>query len=343
MASKPNTPNATNDTYFNAIFNDYDNRIPTATIENFKKIGDLIMDRPNVKNEFISALFNKIGLTLLQNKKYTSRLDIFSKGKLEYGETIEQIMCDLIECKDFKDQGDDSNEVSELVSVKLPDIKVLYHSENYKHKYKVTISDIRLRKAFNDKYGVDKLVASIITSVQNSIAYDRECMLKAILSGGIYKEKIQVPFDKGSTSSRAKNLVTEIKKNIIKMETMSKNFNNAEINTFTRKEDMVLVIGSEYATDIDINLLATAFNLDKAEISTRIIVVDELPVLKGEPNVKPICVLMDKDYIVDYTTLYEVRQFENGNTLTTNLFYHVWGIMAQNDFTNAIQFVEAQA
>ena len=169
-------------------------------------------------------------------------------------------------------------------------------------------------------------------------------MLKAILSGGIYKEKLQVPFDNGSTGSRAKSLVTEIKKNIIKMETMSKNFNNAGINTFTRKEDMVLVIGSEYATDIDINLLATAFNLDKAEISTRIIVVDELPVLgEEESQVKPICVLMDKDYIVDYTTLYEVRQFENGNTLSTNLFYHVWGIMTQNDFTNAIQLVESPA
>ena len=168
-------------------------------------------------------------------------------------------------------------------------------------------------------------------------------MLKAIISASIYKNTIQVPFDTGSTTSRSKNLVTEIKKNIIKMETMSKNYNNAEINTFTRKEDMVLVIGAEYATDIDINLLATAFNLDKAEISTRIIVVDELPVLKGTKNVKPICVLMDKDYIVDYTTLYEVRQFENANTLTTNLFYHVWGIMAQNDFTNAIQFVEAEA
>ena len=107
---------------------------------------------------------------------------------------------------------------------------------------------------------------------------------------------------------------------------------------------MVLVIGSEYATDIDINLLATAFNLDKAEISTRIIVVDELPVLGEEDSlVKPICVLMDIDYFVDYTTLYEVRQFENANTLSTNLFYHVWGIMAQNDFTNAIQFVEAEA
>ena len=168
-------------------------------------------------------------------------------------------------------------------------------------------------------------------------------MLKAIISASIYKNTIQVPYDAGSTTSRAKNLVTAIKKNIIRLETMGKNFNNAEINTFTRKEDMVLVIGSDYATDIDINLLATAFNLDKAEISTRIIVVDELPVLGEESQVKPICVLMDKDYVVDYTTLYEVRQFENGNTLSTNLFYHVWGIMTQNDFTNAIQFVEAEA
>ena len=336
-----NTTKTTNDAYFQAIFQHYQDRIPEITVNNFKEIGDLIMERPNMKNEFINTLFNKIGLTLLQNKKYISRLDIFSKGKLEYGETIEQIMCDLIECKDFTEQKD-GNEVSELVSAQVPDIKVLYHSENYKHKYKVTISDIRLRKAFNDKYGVDKLVASIITSVQNSIAYDRECMLKSILSAGIYKQSIPVTYDNGSAGSRAKNLVTEIKKNIIRFETMSKNFNNAEINTFTRKEDMVLVIGSEYATDIDINLLATAFNLDKAEISTRIIVVDELPVLdNGSKQVKPICVLMDKDYIVDYTTLHEVRQFENGNTLSTNLFYHVWGIMCQNDFTNAIQFVEA--
>ena len=331
-----NTTKTTNDAYFQAIFQHYQDRIPEITVNNFKEIGDLIMERPNMKNEFINTLFNKIGLTLLQNKKYTSRLDIFSKGKLEYGETIEQIMCDLIECKDFTEQKE-NNEVSELVSAQVPDIKVLYHSENYKHKYKVTISDIRLRKAFNDKYGVDKLVASIITSVQNSIAYDRECMLKSILSAGVYKQSISVAYDNGSIGSRAKNLVTEIKKNIIKMETMSKSYNNAGINTFTRKEDMVLVIGSEYATDIDINLLATAFNLDKAEISTRILVVDELP-LAGD--VKTICVLMDKDFIVDYTTLYEVRQFENGNTLSTNLFYHVWGIMAQNDFTNAIQFVE---
>ena len=204
-----NKTNATNDAYFQAIFQHYQGRIPDITANNFKQIGDLIMERPTMKNEFISTLFNKIGLTLLQNKKYTSRLDIFSKGKLEYGETMEQIMCDLIECKYFTEQKD-SNEVSELVSAQLPDIKVLYHSENYKHKYKVTISDIRLRKAFNDKYGVDKLVASIITSVQNSIAYDRECMLKSILSASIYKQTIQVPFDTGSNTSRAKNLVTAI-------------------------------------------------------------------------------------------------------------------------------------
>ena len=92
-----NIKRTSNEAYFQAIFEHYQDRIPSITVDNFKQIGDLIMERPNMKNEFINTLFNKIGLTLLQNKKYTSRLDIFSKGKLEYGETIEQIMCDLIE------------------------------------------------------------------------------------------------------------------------------------------------------------------------------------------------------------------------------------------------------
>ena len=62
MATTTNVIKQTNDAYFQAIFQNYDNRIPNPTIENFKQIGDLIMERPNMKNEFINTLFNKIGL-----------------------------------------------------------------------------------------------------------------------------------------------------------------------------------------------------------------------------------------------------------------------------------------
>ena len=69
----PNTQRTSNDAYFQAIFEHYQDRIPSITVNNFKEIGDLIMEKPKMKNEFINTLFNKIGLTLLQNKKYTSR------------------------------------------------------------------------------------------------------------------------------------------------------------------------------------------------------------------------------------------------------------------------------
>ena len=58
-----------NDAYFQAIFEHYQDRIPDITVNKYKEIGDLIMERHNIKNEFINTLFNKIGLTLLQNKK----------------------------------------------------------------------------------------------------------------------------------------------------------------------------------------------------------------------------------------------------------------------------------
>ena len=74
MADTTNVTKVTNDAYFEAIFKDYQDRIPKATVDNFKQIGDLIMERPNMKNEFINTLFNKIGLTLLQNKYYTSTI-----------------------------------------------------------------------------------------------------------------------------------------------------------------------------------------------------------------------------------------------------------------------------
>ena len=38
-----NKPQASNDAYFQAIFKDYQDRIPEITVNNFKQIGDLIM------------------------------------------------------------------------------------------------------------------------------------------------------------------------------------------------------------------------------------------------------------------------------------------------------------
>ena len=60
MADTSNVTKLTNDAYFEAIFKDYQDRIPKATINNFKQIGDLIMERPNMKNEFIIITKQKV-------------------------------------------------------------------------------------------------------------------------------------------------------------------------------------------------------------------------------------------------------------------------------------------
>ena len=75
----------------------YQNYVPYATpdAESIRKIGTIIMDMPQLQNEFISALVNRIGRVLVTSKLYDNPWAMFKKGLLEFGETIEEIFVNI--------------------------------------------------------------------------------------------------------------------------------------------------------------------------------------------------------------------------------------------------------
>ena len=96
MPTKPKIKTLTNSCIdvLNAIRNsatvNYQNYVPIATADpdNIREIGAIIMDMPQLQNEFLSALVNRIGRVILTSKMYSNPWEMFKKGMLEYGETI---------------------------------------------------------------------------------------------------------------------------------------------------------------------------------------------------------------------------------------------------------------
>ena len=77
----------------NSATQNYQTLVPIATpdADCIRKIGSIIMNYPQLQNEFLSALVNRIGRVVVTNKMYQNPWKEFKKGRLEYGETIDEI------------------------------------------------------------------------------------------------------------------------------------------------------------------------------------------------------------------------------------------------------------
>ena len=135
MATKPYVKTFTGSSIdvLNAIRNEattnYRDYVPVAHDgSDIRKIGAIIMDFPSLQNEFINALVNRIGLVLMTNKEYTNPWSALKRGRLDYGETIEEIFVDL--AKPF--QYDPKESETQQYKREMPNVYSAFHVMNYR-------------------------------------------------------------------------------------------------------------------------------------------------------------------------------------------------------------------
>lgn len=319
---------------------DYQNRIPVATDTNLEQVGILIETYPTAKNEFITTLTNQVAKTVFLAKLYNNPFKFFKKGNLPYGKTIEQIFVDIIKGKAFGENFGSSG-VESLVSKEVQDnVHVEYISENYRNKYKISISDQQLKGAFRDENGLSSLVQRLVQAPLNSAEFDEFLMIKKVLSKLKISELEITDFATLDENAQAKKLTKTVKTMVNKMRFMSKNYNAQGVYTFTKPEDIVILVTPETQANIDVELLASSFHMDKAEIEGRIVLIDEfLTDSDGTESVDTDCLALicDKDLVQFWETENTTETFRNADKLETNLFYHRWGIISGCNFANAIK------
>ena len=135
MAVKPKIKTLTNSSVdiLNAIRNsatiDYKNYVPLATkdAESIREIGSVLMNYPQLQNEFLSALVNRIGRVMITSKMYDNPWAMFKQGMLEFGESIEEIFVNI--AKPF--QFDPSVAEDKVFKREIPDVRSAFHVMNY--------------------------------------------------------------------------------------------------------------------------------------------------------------------------------------------------------------------
>lgn len=364
MATKPKIVTLTNSSVdiLNVIRNNatvnYKNYVPVATpdAESIKEIGAIIMDSPQLQNEFLSALVNRIGRVLVTSKMYDNPWSMFKKGTLEFGETIEEIFVNIAKPFQFDPNVAETN----LFKREIPDVRSAFHIMNYQKYYKTTIQNNQLRQAFHSWHGITDLIAKIVDSMYTGANYDefqtmKYMLAKHILNGRMYPVTIPTV-----TDANMKSIVSIIKGVSNNYEFMSNKYNVAGVQNFSKKKDQYLLINSNFDATMDVEVLASAFNMDKAEFTGKRVLVDSFGSLDIErlnilfaddPTYTEIsesdlqaldaipCVLVDKDWFMIFDNFYHFTEQYNGEGLYWNYWYHVWKTFSVSPFANNALFI----
>lgn len=345
----------------NSATQNYKDYVPVATkdAQSIKEIGAIIMDYPALQNEFLSALVNRIGRVLITSKMYTNPIEMFKKGMLEFGETVEEIFVNL--AKPF--QFDQAVAESEVFKREIPDVRSAFHVMNYQKFYKATISDRELKQAFLSWDGVSNLIAKIVDAMYTGANYDEFLTMKYLLARHILDGHMTVKEIAEVNTTNMKSITADIKGVSNKMTFMSPNYNVAGVQTFTLKDNQYLIMNAQFDATMDVEVLASAFNMDKAEfMGHRVMIdgfgnldIDRLNVLfADDPNYTEIstddlnalnaipAVIIDGDWFMVFDNLQEFTEQFNGQGLYWNYWYHVWKTFSVSPFANTTLFVSGQ-
>lgn len=313
--------------------NDFQQRIPDPTQHGIDATMDALFDPMNKAyyNQFVDSLIMRIGFTYVHQQSFSNPLKVFKKNKLQYGNSVQEMVPKWIRAHSYVDDAED------VFKMARPDVATWYHSQNRRDRYDITINEQELRTAFTDSYGLNKLVAAFMNTPMNADEYDEYRIMLQLLAfydnkWGFYRHQLSAaPTDEAT----GKEFLTAVRSYAGKLKFPNTIYNCKAIEdvpVFVKPSELVLLLTPDTQAAIDVNTLASVFQLDKAEIKYRTVEVDEFPM----PNV--VAILTTEDFFQCYDTVYETTSMYNPKTLGTNYYLHHWGVYSVSPFVPAIAF-----
>lgn len=318
--------------------------VPSATEDNIQTLSNILFNdayQPML-NEFVTNLINRIGLTIIRNKTFSNPLSILRKGSMPLGTDIQ----DLYENPAEAEQYELSNTaMAKLLTITDPDTHVAYYRRNRKDLYTKTISRENLQGAFVSWEKFENYISAITTSLYSGNYIDEFELTKALVDGAYDNNKVIVETVTAVTDeTTAKAFIKKCRSFFTKMKLPSTQYNayskfsgaKGTIKTWTEDDRFVLIVTSDVMAEVDVDVLARAFNIENTKFLGRVIEVDSFE------NEEIQAILCDEAWFQIYENLMRFDEFYNARTMTWNEYLHVWQTYAICPFANAIVFATAQ-
>lgn len=333
---------------------EYQSQIPQITKEtDIPAVGEILYGYPTLANQFINALVNRIALVRVKSATFNNAYAELKKGYLEFGETVEEVFVNIAKAREFSAEKAEQRELKRS----LPDVRSAFHAMNWNVQYPITIQDEDLRLAFTSISGVQDLIAKIVDSVYTAAEYDeylifKYIILKAIAAGKMYPVEL--------ASANMSDAAIAFRGTSNQLTFMSTKYNASGVHTVTPKADQYIFMDAAFNAAYDVNVLAAAFNMDKAEFSGKLKLIDSFTTFDNErfdiiransdmveevtaeelalmADVK--AVLVDAEWFQVYDNNIKFTENYVASGMYWNYFLNVRKTVSSSPFSNAVVFV----
>lgn len=338
---------------------EYQNAVPKVTKEtDIPAVGAIIYGTPALANTFINALVNRIALVKVQSATFNNPYSILKKGYIEFGESIEEIFVNIAKVVQYSPEKGEEREFKRT----LPDVRSVFHVINWRSVYPVTIQDDALKQAFLSIDGVTNLISSIVDQVYTAAEYDEFLLFKYLLIKSISHGKMKPvsigdgtnPKDAAKAFRGVSNLLTFMKDDM----------NETGVLTSTPKDRQVIFMDAKYNAEFDVEVLASAFHMEKADFMGRLFLIDDFTsfdnkrfeeIRKESTGLEEVtaselellkdvkAVILDENWFQVYDNNNKFTEKYVASSLYWNYFYHTWKTVSYSPFSNAVVFVKDTA
>jgi len=321
---------------------DYQRRIPAATKANIQETIDNLLNYKPQMNEFVDALVNRIGLEIVKYNTWTNPLAKFKRGMLDFGDTIEEINVGLIKAKVY--DPDRQSLEQDIFGVEKPDVQSSFHKVNRQNYYKLSINESLLKRAFLAEFGLSKFITALMSTPTTSDNWDEFLLTTGLFAeyyraGGFFKSHVPDLGAVDSDSADAKYGLRRIREFAGNLAFPSTYYNASGMPVAATPDELELFITPEANAALDVEALAGAFNIDKAEVPSRTTVIPkEYFGIDGAQ-----AVLTTRDFFVIADQKIETTTAINPVGLHTNYFLHRWQVVSASRFVPAVLFTTEES
>lgn len=333
---------------------EYQNLVPKITkADEIPRVGEVVMGYPGLANQFLSALMNRIAAVRVKSATFNNAYAQFKKGYLEFGETVEEVFVNICKAREFSAEKAEARELKRSV----PDVRTAMHIMNWRVQYPLTIQHRDLERAFLSADGVTDLIARLVGSLSTAAEYDEYLLFKYLIIKGV-NAGAMFPF---SLPHALPGQAAAFRAVSNTLPFMSNKYNAAGVTTNTNKDAQLIIMDARFNAEFDVNVLASAFNMDKANFMGKLMLMDDFTTFDNErfdviransdmieevtaeelERMRDVrAIILDSEWFQVYDNLQQMSETEVASGLYWNYFLNVWKTVSYSPFSNAIVFVD---
>ena len=181
----------------------------------------------------------------------------------------------------------DVNDFAGILQKYEADVKVQYLTVNMDLQYPVTLTRDKIRTAFNSWRDLEEFINGIVNALYNGAYIGMFNYTKALVSAAFKENKAQyIKVSAVTNEATGKALIKKLREMYTLFQLPSASYNSwakvgglgRPVTTWCAPEDIMLLIRADVMAAIDVDVLAAAFNMDKADFIGRVITVDNFDV-----------------------------------------------------------------